>query len=227
MKKRVLLTAAPPVMALLAGTTWSAAALADDPILTKAPVVSAPAASTICQGVPDFFLGSCQLAYYGVRVYGVIDVGGGYQTHGAPWDPNFPQGSSYLVQKMNREAMWTQAPNALSRSHIGVLVDEPFAPGWKFIGQLEANFDPYSLQLSNGPKSIARQQGRAARRPNRQQRFEQRGPILQFDGLSWSNLRRTRHAHLFPSKLIYAGRDLCLRSDGRLLCFLHAGIFQL
>ena len=226
MKKRGLLTAALPAMALFAGATWSAAALADDPILTKAPVVSAPAASTNCQGVPDFFLGSCQLAYYGVRVYGVIDVGGGYQTHGAPWDPNFPQGSSYLVQKMNRESMWTQAPNALSRSHIGVLVDEPFAPGWKFIGQLEAGFDPYSLQLSNGPQSIADNRG-VPLDPNRQQRFEPRRPILQFDGLPWSYLRRTRHAHLFPSKLIYAGRRFCLRSDGRLLCFLGAGIFQL
>ena len=107
MEKRVLLKAALPAMALLVGATWSASALADDSISTKAPVVSAPAASTICQGVPAFFLGSCQLAYYGVRFYGVIDVGGGYQTHGAPWDPYFPQGSSYLVQKMNRELMWT------------------------------------------------------------------------------------------------------------------------
>ena len=213
-------------MALFAGATWSAAALADDPILTKAPVVSAPAAPTICQGVPDFFLGSCQLAYYGVRVYGVIDVGGGYQTHGAPWDPNFPQGSSYLVQKMNREAMWTQAPNALSRSHIGVLVDEPFAPGWKFIGQLEANFDPYSLQLSNGPKSIADNRGVPLDAQTANNDSSHAGQFYNSTG-SWSYLRRTRHAHLFSSKLIYAGRRVCLRSDGRLLCFLGAGIFQL
>jgi predicted porin len=159
MKKRGLLKLALPVFALFVGLAWSAAAMADEPILTKAPVASTPAASTNCQGVPDFFLGSCQLAWYGVRVYGAIDTGVGYQTHGAPWDPYFPQGSSYLVQKMNRESMWTLAPNALSRSHIGVMVNEPFAPGWKFIGQLEANFDPYSLNLSNGPRSIADNKG--------------------------------------------------------------------
>ena len=208
MRKRDLLTAALPAMALFAGATWSAAALADDPILTKAPVVSAPAAPTICQGVPDFFLGSCQLAYYGVRVYGVIDVGGGYQTHGAPWDPNFPQGSSYLVQKMNREAMWTQAPNALSRSHIGVLVDEPFAPGWKFIGQYRGRTSiPIRCNCRTDRSRLQTTGACPARRPNRQQRFEPRGPILQFD---WATLelplRRTRHAHLFSSKLIYAGR---------------------
>ena len=98
-----LLKSALPATALFAGAAWSAAARADEPILTKAPVVSAAAASPFCQDVPDFFLGSCQLAYYGVRVYGLIDTGVGYQTHGAPWDPYFPQGSSYLVQKMNRE----------------------------------------------------------------------------------------------------------------------------
>src|SRR5581483_8769717 len=147
-----------PIAALLAGAMWSASALADDPILTKAPA-SAPPAPSYCQSVPDFFIGSCQLGYYGVRFYGVIDVGGGYQTHGAPWDPYFPQGSSYLVQKMNRESMWTQAPNGLSRSSVGILVNEPFAPGWKFIGQLEAGFDPYSLNLANGPASIANNRG--------------------------------------------------------------------
>src|ERR1700683_4341841 len=122
MKKRGLLKSALPAIALFAGFTWSAAAMADEPILTKAPAASAPAASTNCQGAPDFFLGSCQLAWYGVRFYGVIDVGGGYQTHGAPWDPYFPQGSSYLVQKMNRESMWTEAAHGLSRSSVGLFV---------------------------------------------------------------------------------------------------------
>jgi hypothetical protein len=99
------------------------------------------------------------LAWYGVRFYGVIDVGGGYQTNGAPFNPQFPQGSSYVVQKMNREPMWTLAPNALSRSSIGIQVNEPIAPGWAFVGDLEAGFDPYSLQFSNGPASIAENRG--------------------------------------------------------------------
>ncbi len=145
---------------LLAGAAWTTAAFADEPILTKAPVVSGPPAGQgPCDSVPAFFLTSCQLAWYGVRVYGTIDVGGGYQTNGAPFNPYFPQGSSYVVQKMNRESMWTLAPSALSRSNIGVEVREPFAPGWTFVGQLEASFDPYSLQFSNGPTSIADNRG--------------------------------------------------------------------
>jgi predicted porin len=158
MKKLGLFAALPAAM-LFAGAAWTTAALADDPILTKAPAVSAPPGPTSCDSVPAFFLSTCQLAWYGVRFYGVIDVGGGYQTNGAPFNPQFPQASSYVVQKMNRSPMWTLAPNALSRSSIGVQIKEPFAPGWAFVADLEAGFDPYSLQLSNGPASIAANRG--------------------------------------------------------------------
>ena len=158
--KRLGLLASLPAAMLLVWAAATATAFADEPILTKAPVVSLPAAASgPCDNVPAFFLSSCQLAWYGVKVYGTIDVGGGYQTHGAPFNPQFPQGSSYVVQKMNRESMWTLAPSALSRSNIGVQVNEPFAPGWAFVGQLEASFDPYSLQFSNGPASIAENRG--------------------------------------------------------------------
>ncbi len=156
---RLGLFAALPAAMLLAAAVGMTAALADDPILTKAPAVSAPPAPTSCDNVPDFFLTTCQLAWFGVRLYGVVDVGGGYQTNGAPFNPQYPQGSSYVVQKMSRSSMWTLAPNGLSRSSVGVRVNEPIAPGWAFVSDLEAGFDPYSLQLSNGPASIAENRG--------------------------------------------------------------------
>ena len=227
MKKRGLLKSAPPALALFAGLIWSAAALADEPVLTKAPVASAPAASSTCQGVPDFFLGTCQLAWYGVRFYGVIDVGGGYQTHGAPWDPNFPQGSSYLVQKMNRASMWTQAPNGLSRSSVGILVDEPFAPGWKFVGQLEAGFDPYSLRLANGPASIADNRGVPLDLQTSNNDSSHAGQVYNSVGYLGVTSDVLGTSDLFPSKRIYAGRGLCLRPDGRLLCVLGARLLEL
>ena len=157
--KKIVLRAALPVAMLLAAAAAATTALADEPILTKAAAAGASAAPASCDGVPAFFLTSCQLAWYGVRLYGVIDVGGGYQTNGAPWNPQFPQGNSYVVQKMNRSSMWTPAPNAMSRSSIGVQVKEPLAPGWALVARLEAGFDPYSLQFSNGPASIAANRG--------------------------------------------------------------------
>jgi predicted porin len=144
---------------LAAGLLATGQALADEPIVTKAPAAAASAPSGACTSAWGFFVTDCPLSWYGIRFYGTIDTGVGYQTHGAPFDPNFPQGSSYLVQKMNRQAMWTLAPGALGTSSLGILVDEPVAPGWAFVGLLETGFDPYSLQLSNGPNSIAGNRG--------------------------------------------------------------------
>jgi hypothetical protein len=85
--KRLVLTAT-ACAALLAGCTGAALAADYDvmptkaPLLTKAPPLAAAPAT--CTGVYDFFLSACQLSWYGVRFYGTIDVGYGYQTHGAP-----------------------------------------------------------------------------------------------------------------------------------------------
>lgn len=145
-------------VAAAAATFLGCAGAADaadiDNIVTKAPVVTkGPPPPASCSSFQDFILSSCQLSWYGVRFYGTIDVGFGYQTHGAPFDGNFVTGASYFLQKMNRTAMWGLAPNGLSQSNIGVQIKEPLAPGWSFIAQLEAGFDPYSLRFASSPTS--------------------------------------------------------------------------
>ena len=64
-------------------------ALADGPIVTKAPAASLAAPSSACNSVWAFFVTDCPLSWYGVRFYGTIDVGYGYETHGAPLGPFF------------------------------------------------------------------------------------------------------------------------------------------
>jgi predicted porin len=122
-----------------------------DTLVTKAPVMPPPPQS--CTTIQDFFLTACQLSWYGVRFYGTVDVGFGYQTHGAPFDGNFVTGASYFLQKMNRSAMWGLAPSGLSQSNIGLQIKEPLAAGWSFVAQLEAGFDPFSLRLASSPGS--------------------------------------------------------------------------
>jgi predicted porin len=135
------------------GCAAGASAADLDGMSTKAPILKAAPGPTTCTDIAGFFLTDCQLAWYGVRFYGTVDVGGGYQTHGAPFDGNFVTGASYFLQKMNRTAMWGLAPNGLSNSNVGVQIKEPLGQGWSFVGQFEAGFDPYSLQLSNSPGS--------------------------------------------------------------------------
>ena len=107
MKSLALLAAVSGVLLLgCAGTTYAADS---DSMVTKAPLVTKapppPSGPLTCTGVQDFFLTDCQLTWYGVRIFGAIDVGGGYQTHGAPFDPFFITAASYFIQKMNRSAI--------------------------------------------------------------------------------------------------------------------------
>jgi predicted porin len=120
---------------------------------TKAPALPA-AGPAACVSIVDFFTTACQLAAYGVRIYGTIDIGGSYQTNGAATDRNFPNGLTWYPQKMNYGAKWLFSPNGSSVSNVGILVSEPLGAGWSFVGQLETQFDPYSFNLSNGIESL-------------------------------------------------------------------------
>jgi predicted porin len=111
-------------------------------------------APTACGSAYDFFMTACPSTWYGVTVYGTVDMGVSYQTHGSPFDRNFPTGASYFINKPSRQAEWLQAPNGLSQSNIGVKVNEPVGAGWSFVGQAELAFDPYSLLLANAPQAL-------------------------------------------------------------------------
>ena len=62
------------------------------------------AGAKTCTGLWDFIETDCQLTWYGITLYGVIDAGFTYQTHGAPLDPRSPPGSAYIVQRYSRSS---------------------------------------------------------------------------------------------------------------------------
>src|SRR5262245_23837441 len=133
-------------------------ATASDMATTALPptAVSAPVA---CSGLWDFFVTSCPLSWYGITIYGTVDAGVTWQSHGTPYNGSLPAGAEYLIQKNSNRALWNPANNAVSQSNIGIKGNEEFVPGWAFVFALQANFNPYSLQLSNGPKSVAQNAG--------------------------------------------------------------------
>jgi hypothetical protein len=108
-----------------------------------------------CTGLWDFIETDCQLTWYGITLYGAIDAGFTYQTHGAPLDPRSPPGSAYLVQRYSRSSRWDLAPNGLQNSSIGIKGTEPIGGNTSVVFALDAGFDPYSFKLSNGPGSAA------------------------------------------------------------------------
>ena len=150
-------------------------ALADDaaPMVTKAPAAATPAPwptpaipplafappTDPCKSAWDWVTSKCQLTWYGVRFYGIVDAGGGYETKGVPFNGTAVYGTEYLIGKNSNRALWTLAPNALSNSNVGVQAFEPFAPGWAFVIDYSFYFNPESAQLENGIGSIYENRG--------------------------------------------------------------------
>jgi predicted porin len=132
-----------------------AAHAADLPVYTKAPPLSSPPPLVSCTSAVQFIVTDCPLTYYGITVYGTIDMGVGYESHGAPFNKNIISGVTELVQKTSRPtSMWLQTPGGLSQSNIGIKGREAITSGLDFVFDLNFGFDPYSMTAANGPKSF-------------------------------------------------------------------------
>jgi ABC-type multidrug transport system fused ATPase/permease subunit len=93
-------------------------------------------------------------AWYGVTLYGTLDMGVTWQNQGAPLNRSASVGVEYLISKSSNRSGFHPAPNVLSQSVLGIEGNEELVPGWAFFFALEAGFDPYSLRFANGPGSV-------------------------------------------------------------------------
>src|SRR3982074_769772 len=97
-----------------------------------------------CTSVEDFVATSCPLTWNGITVYGTIDAGVSWRSHGAPFNGTSAPGVDYLIQKYSRGPRWDPGPNGLTQSNIGIKGKEPLPPGWGFIFDLQAGFHSFS-----------------------------------------------------------------------------------
>ena len=141
------------------GASYGVEAWAADVVPTGASAATAASAPKPCTDGWGFIATDCQLTWQGITVYGAIDAGFGWQSHGAPWDPRSAVAASYLIQKQNNSALWGPAPNALTNSFIGIKGTEPIGGNVSVVFALDAGFDPYSLRFSDGPGSVAANAG--------------------------------------------------------------------
>ncbi len=86
--------------------------------------------------------------------YGTIDVGGGYQMKGVPFNGVYPNGVEELISKNSNGPRYVLIPNGLGQSNVGVKGNEPIAGDWSLVFNLQTGFDPYTLSRANGPKTL-------------------------------------------------------------------------
>jgi predicted porin len=103
------------------------------------------------------------LTYKGITLYGIVDIGVQYQTHGAAISDYYPGGSTDTVQKNGSHSVFGVTPNNMAQSRIGLSGVEPLGFGdWSGVFRVETYFNPQSGQLSDGARSVTANAGRAA-----------------------------------------------------------------
>jgi hypothetical protein len=67
------------------------------------------------------------VSYKGITLYGIVDVGLGYENHGAPFSDYFMASSADLIQKNGNHSAFGVTSNNLSQSRIGLQGIESWA----------------------------------------------------------------------------------------------------
>jgi predicted porin len=178
--------------------------------LNTLPVKALPVASpATCSSIMDFFTTACQVAAYGVRFYGTIDMGFGYQTAGAKVNPL--ANTNFFPGKMNAGGRWLAEFNALTPSNIGVQIKEPLGGGWSFVGQVETAWLPYSGDLLNGVHSVATQAGIPLGQQNSAGDSNSQGQF--YNGLGFTGVSHDTWGTLTFFRQNSLGQDLYLAYD--------------
>jgi predicted porin len=106
--------------------------------------------------------GPTPLTWFGVTLYGVVDVGLAHLSHGAPASNTYGPGLPYIVQNYSNRSITSLSGNGLSQSKLGLSGVEPLgALDLKAVFKLETGFQPTTGRLTDGPKSLIDNNGRA------------------------------------------------------------------
>jgi predicted porin len=145
------------------------------------------------------------LTFHGITLYGVIDVGLQYDTHGAPFSDFRPAASANIVQKNSRQSVFGVTPSNMGQSRVGLQGNEPLYGDWSAVFRIETFFNPQSGQIADALKSLTVNNGRTAA-----------NSTTNLDGSSAGQAFQTAFAG-FSSKqfgTITFGRQLTLLTEG-------------
>jgi predicted porin len=103
------------------------------------------------------------LSFAGVTLYGTVDLGIAYMTHGAPLSSSWGPGLPFFIQNFSNHSITSVGGNGLSQSKVGLSGVEPlWWEDWNAVFRLETGFDPWSGRLVDAPASLVANNGKAA-----------------------------------------------------------------
>ncbi len=98
------------------------------------------------------------LTLCGITLFGTIDAGLGYVSHGLPESGQNYEGEA-LINKFTNHSYFGIAPNNLSQTTLGVKGSEEILPGVSGVFMASTGINPQSGQLANAPGTIVANNG--------------------------------------------------------------------
>jgi predicted porin len=129
--------------------------------LLGAAIGAVLAATSVRADVKDPLPDSLSLG--GVTLYGTVDVGYAYESHGVPLSSVYLGGLEYQAFTTTRNfagSVSTVAESGLEQSKIGIRVLEPIVGDFNLLARAETGFNPLSGHLTDACESIAQNAGK-------------------------------------------------------------------
>jgi predicted porin len=106
---------------------------------------------------------SDSFTFAGITIYGTVDMGVEYVSHGAPQSQQWSPGLPSFIQNFSNHSILSVNGNGLSQSKLGISGVESLHFGdLTGIFRLETGFNPWSGRLVDGPGSLTTDNGKAA-----------------------------------------------------------------
>ncbi|MDR3436822.1 hypothetical protein [Telmatospirillum sp.] len=98
------------------------------------------------------------LTFCGITVFGTVDAGVGWVSHGLPENGKNYEGES-LINKFTNHPYWGVAQNNLQQTTLGVKGETELLPGLSGVFMASTGINPQSGQLANMPGTLVDNQG--------------------------------------------------------------------
>ena len=97
-------------------------------------------AALVAKGPLPVVTGNGPICWKGICIFGSIDAGVAWQSHGVPLNGAYPQGLEYAIAKNSNRAGFQIAPGAMGYSGLGIKGAEELLPGLSGMFAANTNF---------------------------------------------------------------------------------------
>ncbi len=205
-RNKILAAASVAAFFVVVGGTVRADEVSDSKLGAQAvPAAVLASAPTMSGGGDD------SLSYHGITLYGTIDVGYAYQTHGTPLNLNSGSGLEYSIQKNSNNSISAFAPNGLGQSNIGLKGEMELVDGLSGLLKLEAGYNPLSLRLADGLASLVDNNGISLKNQNSNGDSSRAGQI--FNSAAYVGLKEKNYGTLTFGRQVPLQADNIIKYD--------------